>query len=255
MCSAYATFGIRFEVLNCRRRVDRGPPAEDEDGCKKYREFWGNITCLRRFRDGSIVESIVWGDESAAASSYPDEVTFEIVSHILQKHLPTHMSKGILAPSLAFGEVLPRSSKDPHIGRDSSSTGLHRNLVEALDSLRQKLTSDLKDFPLTIEGVRGMHPSLRYTSYFPPMKHPIVEMNKEALNAYAGKNVSRMVESFSIVVFFGLSSKWPTNITAIQCVKSALIMRLARCLDVQFEVTEQYYYLRVVISFFFRYTV
>ena len=239
--SDYATLGIRYNVANYRRRVDRGPSAESEDQCRAYKEFWGNVSSLRRFRDGTIVESVVWGESSESPSSSlgPDEVTFEIVSHILRRHLFNSRACGddVIAPSLSFSEVLPNSTKQSLLNSDQSSTNLHRLPIEALDRLRQNLSSDLKDFPLTIDSVRGMHPSLRYTSYFPPVKHPIVEMNKTALNSFAGKSVNRLVESISVVASFGLSSKWPTNIPAIRCVKSALIIRLSQCLKKQFKVS------------------
>jgi hypothetical protein len=189
------------------------------------------------------VESVVWGGSSLPSNHtvlFVDELTHEIIRHILQLHLPLHCGQNgsaLIAPSMCYGEVLPRSSvKFTNTTDKLSSNVLHRLPIEALDSLRQKLTSDLKDFPLTIDGVRGMHPSLRYTSYFPPTKHPIVEMNKESLNLFAGKRVNRMVESIAIVASFGLSSKWPTNLDAIRGVKSALIIRLSQCLQKQFKV-------------------
>lgn len=232
---------MRYDPNNCRRRVDRGPAAENEKECNKYREFWGGKSSLRRFRDGAIVESVVWGSSSSVhASLFPDELTYEIICHVLRRHLPLYCDQNgnsLVAPSMCYGEVLPRSSmKFTNTADKLPSSVMHRLPIEALDSLRQMLTSDLKDFPLAIDGLRGMHPSLRYTSYFPPVKHPILDMNKETLNQFAGKRVNRMVEPISVVASFGLSSKWPTNLDAIRSVKSALIVRLCQCLRNQFKV-------------------
>ena len=42
------------------RVVDAGPNVEHKDEALKFRNFWGEKTELRRFKDGIIAESTVW---------------------------------------------------------------------------------------------------------------------------------------------------------------------------------------------------
>ena len=42
------------------RIVDRGPPADAAAAAAEFRRFWGDRAELRRFKDGAIVEAVVW---------------------------------------------------------------------------------------------------------------------------------------------------------------------------------------------------
>lgn len=43
------TFGLIINPLFAGRMVDKGPPAEDAPASRKFREFWGEKSELRRF--------------------------------------------------------------------------------------------------------------------------------------------------------------------------------------------------------------
>lgn len=59
--------GLIVEPKNVDRLVDHGPPAEDKVAAAAFRQFWGDKAELRRFKDGSILEAIVWDGNSKEA--------------------------------------------------------------------------------------------------------------------------------------------------------------------------------------------
>ncbi|KAG6855529.1 hypothetical protein H0H87_001512, partial [Tephrocybe sp. NHM501043] len=67
------------------RLVDHGPAADEEDESKvqRFRDFWGDKAELRRFKDGRIIESVVWDVKTADERAH---VPGMIVRHVLQRH-------------------------------------------------------------------------------------------------------------------------------------------------------------------------
>ena len=67
--------GIIHNPQQAFHLVDHGPAAGDEDqvALEQFREFWGEKSELRRFKDGRILESVVWevttADEKADRKS------------------------------------------------------------------------------------------------------------------------------------------------------------------------------------------
>lgn len=60
------TFGLIVDATFAGRLVDKGPPAEDGPAARKFREFWGDKSELRRCVCGivdvySAVFALFWG--------------------------------------------------------------------------------------------------------------------------------------------------------------------------------------------------
>ena len=49
---------LRLNSETWARGVDRGPAANDREAAHAFRGFWGELSELRRFPDGAIVEAI-----------------------------------------------------------------------------------------------------------------------------------------------------------------------------------------------------
>ncbi|KAK8789864.1 hypothetical protein WA158_006644 [Blastocystis sp. Blastoise] len=64
--------------------VNKGPSAEDQQACAEYRAFWGAKSELRRYKDGSILETTLW---TVPASEYY-RIPVNILTYIYQLHLP-----------------------------------------------------------------------------------------------------------------------------------------------------------------------
>jgi hypothetical protein len=54
------TIGLSLVPENTSRILDKGPPPTDKEAAAAFREFWGDRAELRRFKDGSILEAVVW---------------------------------------------------------------------------------------------------------------------------------------------------------------------------------------------------
>ncbi|CAM9915213.1 unnamed protein product, partial [Choristocarpus tenellus] len=70
----FLTVGLVIDGVLSGRVVDKGPPAEDTQGATKFRQFWGDKSELRRFKDGSIVEAVVWKGQGALKHRVVEEV-------------------------------------------------------------------------------------------------------------------------------------------------------------------------------------
>jgi len=80
--------GINLEGNQCTRLVDYGPSAEDEVASKAFRELWGEKSELRRFKDGSILESVVWELNPNNNSNVERSlIVSKMISFILERHI------------------------------------------------------------------------------------------------------------------------------------------------------------------------
>ena len=100
--SNHATFGCLFEGYDSvYNNLTVGPPADDKEVLKKkrnvsfkllfhsplqaaaFRKFWGDVSEVRRFQDGSIHECVPWRDnDSSTRRTIPDQ----ILRHLLDRH-------------------------------------------------------------------------------------------------------------------------------------------------------------------------
>jgi hypothetical protein len=57
-CTTHVWVALRLQPEHWSRVVDRGPPAASREEALAFRAFWGEVSELRRFPDGAIVEAI-----------------------------------------------------------------------------------------------------------------------------------------------------------------------------------------------------
>jgi U3 small nucleolar RNA-associated protein 22 len=229
------------------RKVDRGPPATDEVACQRFKLFWGSKSEMRRFKDGSIIEAVVWTETVNSLRS--ESLIANILEYILQRHLPFHshvLGLGLRIVSGQIVELLPHLQQQlPSISETNyrpecfishSTQSLFRRSVEATDLLRRVVTSDLKEFPLVIESFRPIHSFLRYTSLFPPKFNLLAAQTQNALRWFSGEKINTIISVIPVVIQLQKSSRWPSDLTIVRSLKSALLVRLSDCLEQQFSV-------------------
>jgi U3 small nucleolar RNA-associated protein 22 len=236
--------GILLNSTHLHRRVDRGPPASDESGCLKFKQFWGDKSEMRRFKDGAIVEAVVWSENDfphPSKNARPSKLSIAIVQYILRHHLPFHPN--IRTASDQIAELLPEISQSAPLVNSQSTNlaqyttaALYRRAIEATDVLRRIITSDLKGFPLVIESLRAVTSALRYTSLFPPLFSPLASASKHSMTWFSGESVNPVTPVLMIVAQLQKSSRWPGELTAVQSLTSALLVKLATSLEEQFSV-------------------
>ena len=272
--SLVVTLGLVLNNENSQRRVDKGADTSaDENGAselstaaEEFRTFWGRKSELRRFKDGAIVDAVVWGeqdihvDHSVSSDGVKlvrsREVTGEaiveaIVRYSLGMHLPhcagesgqlVSCLSGALEASLPGTSYTRRGLPEGTVGvshktLDSAPKLRYLHAIEALDKLRSILTSDMKDLPLVFESITGSHAALRYTSTLPPMPHPSLLNTKDKMKEYSGVAISLVAQPMLIVGQVEGGGRWPTEIEAAKKVKTALLLRTGSLLRAQFEVS------------------
>lgn len=242
------SIGIVFNESQMYRKVDRGPSATDEVACQSFKRFWGPKSEMRQFKDGSIIEAVVW-TETKGSSLRGERLTATIVEYILQRHMPFHSDLLGLRPTVVSGqiaELLPDFVQQlPPVSETSfrpdcliaySTKSLFRRSVEAMDILRRIVTSDLKEFPLVIESLRPTHSFLRYTSLFPPRFNLLATQTQDAMRWFSGEKINTINSVIPVIVQLQKSSRWPSDLVVVRSLKSALLIRLSDCLERQFSI-------------------
>lgn len=132
------------------RTVDRGPSAEETAAASEFRDFWGDKAELRRFKDGSIVESLVWTPTSS------ESVVEQILKHVLRRHLGEKASNSLSILEKSFANILPANSlADP--------VALYQPVMTAYEHLEKQIRS-LVGLPLQIHHIVAGDAQLRYTA-------------------------------------------------------------------------------------------
>ena len=187
------------EPANATRTVDHGPSAENKQEAASFRKFWGDKAELRRFKDGSILESVVWSVKDAALS-----VMEQIVLYILGKHVSEQVAEQSKFTSDVFGHLITAGRM-----QGQSGTAPFLPIMNAF-SVMEKDIRDLEELPLRLRHLRAADPQLRYSSIEVPS---------------AGHTPA------SVVLQFEGSGRWPDDLCAIQRTKIAFLLRLAELLD------------------------
>lgn len=82
--------GVLLNTDECFRILDKGPAANNQIESNEYRQFWGNKSELRRFKDGSILETISWDNKNRL------QIMSEIAKYIISLHFTSIKSSDII---------------------------------------------------------------------------------------------------------------------------------------------------------------
>lgn len=190
---------VVFDPSNIDRLVDHGPAAEEKKKAAKFQKFWGEKAELRRFKDGSILESLVWKPGSAYS------ILQDIISCLVKRHFDEDVSKSITFIGEAFEKALPSSAVSSKIFED---------LKQAYDTF-QKNVRDLEGLPLQLRQLSAINPQLRYSSIDPPSFSPQKPLKTPA----------------DVLIQFEGSGRWPDDIVAIQRTKIAFLLKIGSLLQ------------------------
>ncbi|KKZ62074.1 hypothetical protein EMCG_03437 [[Emmonsia] crescens] len=194
------TIGLLLDAEHSNRIVDHGPSAEDKEASAAFQKFWGDKSELRRFKDGSIVESLVWSDRQS-----DPPIVQQIVAHVLKLHFGLDEGRIAFATYGLNAEYFNGvSSLNP--------TAPFQPCMDAFSSL-EKLLQGIDGLPLTLHQLSPASPLLRYTS-------TQVSSNGLVQNTPA-----------DILLQFEGSTRWPDDLTAIQMTKLAFLLKIAELLQ------------------------
>ncbi|KIX07157.1 uncharacterized protein Z518_01810 [Rhinocladiella mackenziei CBS 650.93] len=174
------------------RLVDHGPSADQPEEAAEFQKFWGEKAELRRFKDGSISESLVW------ASGTP--VTLQIISHLTMRHFK-------LPPGSIQRQEWDFISDILEEDISVSAKDGFRIVNSAFQTLSSTLHS-LEGLPLPIRSISPAGPALRSSSTGHPLRPPTTS-------------------PIDILIQFDTSTRWPDSLPAIQHTKIAFLLKLA----------------------------
>ncbi|KAH8661388.1 pre-rRNA processing protein-like protein Utp22 [Tricladium varicosporioides] len=190
---------VIFDPSNIDRLVDHGPSADEKKSAAKFQKFWGEKAELRRFKDGSILESLIWKVGS------PYSIFQEIVSHLLNRHLGAEVSKDLVFIGEGFTKALPAPN---------TSAKSFESLKQAFNTF-EKDVRDLEGLPLQLRQLSSISSQLRYASIDPPAFGPQNPLSTPA----------------DVLVQFEGSGRWPDDIVAIQRTKIAFLLKIGDLLQ------------------------
>ena len=196
--------GLLLNPEQAARTVDRGPSAEDKEAAASFRHFWGEKAELRRFKDGSIQESLIWSNPDTQNS-----IVSQIITFIVRRHLSNEIANGLVFRGVSFESMLPA-----YRGALCDPGGLYQGLMTSFETLEKDLRK-LDGIPLQIRQVSATDSQLRYAS----IKPPILDPNQCAMDP-AG-----------VCMQFEGSSRWPDNLPAVQRTKVAFLLKVGELLE------------------------
>ncbi|GAA5958223.1 hypothetical protein JCM21900_000151 [Sporobolomyces salmonicolor] len=218
--------GILLDPVESGRLVDQGPSAEDEAACDEFRSFWGNKSELRRFKDGSIVESVVW-DQPGPGGLGPQRnmIVAQIIKYILhERHGIPEGNVDVFAAAMDHLIVEPESVRRSIFLEDSVATGKGFGaVISAFDDLAKELKA-LPDLPLAVASVQPCSPALRYSTIFTPAPRRLKDFERLPDSA-------KYIEPHDILITLESSGRWPEDLEGIQKIKAAFLSKIGEGLE------------------------
>lgn len=193
--------GLLLNAEHVGRIVDHGPPVEDKSAAAVFRAFWGDKAELRRFKDGSIEESLIW--DAADGQSILDQ----IIRYVIQRHLGQEIADKLVFPGNSFGRLIPHLIS-------SNPLALYQPIMNIFEVLERKIRG-LEGLPLQIRQISAASPQLCYSSYEAPTFNPFGSGRQPA----------------DIYVQFEGSNRWPNDLLAIQRTKFAFLLKIGELLE------------------------
>ncbi|EPQ51620.1 Nrap protein [Gloeophyllum trabeum ATCC 11539] len=208
--------GIIYNTEHAFRLVEHGPAVDDPD--TSFAAFWGDKAELRRFKDGSITQSVVWDVQNSDERA---RIPVRIVEYLLDRHFSVS-TKAVKTWQARFDSILRLPESISSMIQQQGATGGFKNALAAFDGLLRALKSS-EELPLSILNVHPVSEYLRYTSVFSPLPVP------PELSSVLPK-CARYVPVFEVILEFEKSGRWPDDLRAIQKIKLAFFERIAAAL-------------------------
>lgn len=195
------SIGLSLRPEHAFRAIDRGPSTEDKPKAAAFRQFWGEKAELRRFGDGSILETLVW-DQSAESN-----VIEQIISYVLRRHIGPDVVEGLKIVQRVFdsfvSDPIPPPAAPP--------------MLDAFDTLQREIRA-LEGLPLQIRQITAASSELRYASLACSPSTALSQRPKHLPPA-------------DVCVQFEGSTRWPNDVAAVQRTKIAFLLKMTELLE------------------------
>lgn len=219
--------GFILNPDNAYNIVDKGPQS-NEPAAEDFRKFWGSRAEIRRFKDGSITESVLWCPANAPIGE-KRLICQKIVTFLLKHHFNIIDAKFNYVASQF--DIAVRN-----IFNEMNETNEERSLaaIRAFDELSKEMRA-LNDLPLEIVSVLGIDSIFRYADVTPPLacgsvtKHGFI--NKQLKGFFRAQKV------LNGIIQLSPSGKWPDELDAMRRIKGAFYIEIEKRMAMQFPQT------------------
>lgn len=219
--------GIILNPENAFNIVDKGPQSNEPEA-EEFRKFWGEKAEIRRFKDGSITESVLWCSANAPIGE-KRLICQKIVTFLLKHHFHIIGDK-INYIAQQFDVTIK------NIFNEMNETNEERSLVavKSFDELSKEFRA-LNGLPLEIVSVLGIDSVFRYADVTPPLANGSVT-NRGFINKQL-KGKFRAQKVLNGIIQLSPSGKWPDDLDAMQRIKGAFYLEIEKKMSVQFPET------------------
>lgn len=212
--------GLLLNGADATRILDMGPASSDEAGGAAFRDLWGERADLRRFKDGSIAESVVW---DVARPEDAVLIPSLAVKWLVKRHLGAEAVSVSATPEWLSILQVPASARDAVNTAGAEKFGF-RPIMEGYEALYKLLKNVDDQLPLAVLHVAPASELLRYSATFVP--HPL-----DAARAASAPACLSYTPVAEVTLQFESSPRWPDDLAAIQKLKLALLEKLARVVE------------------------
>lgn len=222
------TIGLIYNPSLATRVLDVGPSSNQTAETEAFRALWGEKAELRRFKDGSIAESIVWDiARPEEASRIPGRIVQYILSRYFGLDGDSDSDVKVLSTDQSWSSILqvPSTAREGVSVPGAEKLGF-RPVMESYEELYKLLKAIDDELPLSILNVMPTSEMLRYSTPFIP--HPI-DLARHASAPACLKHLP----AADIILQFESSPRWPDDLSAIQKVKMALLEKLGALIESQ----------------------
>ncbi|MCJ1477142.1 hypothetical protein MMC13_005813 [Lambiella insularis] len=196
--------GLLVDTGQMARSVEHGPSVEDKQAATSFREFWGEKAELRRFKDGRILESLLWSE-----SGHSKSILQQIARYVIERHIGPDVASSVRLVAGSFDEMLP------DFQASSNPVGIFQSSLHAFEELATQIR-ELEGLPLQVKKISASCASLRYASIWPP---------QEISSAGTAR------QPMDITIQFEGSNRWPEDITSIHMTKIAFFLKLSELIE------------------------
>lgn len=204
--------------------VDKGPQSNEPEALT-FRKFWGEKAEIRRFKDGSITESVLWCTANAPIGE-KRLICQKIVIFLLKHHFHV-ISDKINYVAQQFDLAIK------NIFNEMNETNEERSLVaiKSFDELSKELRA-LNGLPLEIVSVLGIDSVFRYSDVTPPLANGSVTKRGFVNKLLKGKFRAQKV--LNAIIQLSPSGKWPDELDAMRRIKGAFYIEIQKQMALKF---------------------
>ena len=198
------TVGLLVNPEEVNRAVDRGPSADDKVAAATFRKFWGEKAELRRFKDGSIIESLIWTEKGQTRS-----ILQQIILYVIERHVNAAAAESTQFVLKNLSQLLPGNP-----AHSATSPGLFQPWISSFEKLSKQVRG-LEGLPLQIRQISASCSELRYASVMPHTQTSLLEANRP----------------MDCTVQFEGSNRWPEDLASVQRTKIAFLQKMGDLLE------------------------